>query len=60
MHQEHGHFAKICKRIFWHRRTEQVHSVVSSCKECQLLKHTESIRSDFEELKSIEPMSDLY
>ncbi len=59
MHEDLGHsgeqrlLAEICRRYFWHYRTEDVKSVVKSCQQCQLVKSEGSIRSGDERLKSI-------
>jgi hypothetical protein len=40
MHEDLGHFgeqrtfAEICRRYFWHHRTEDVKAVVRSCQQC--------------------------
>jgi hypothetical protein len=65
MHEDLGHsgeqrfLAEICRRYFWHCRTEDVKSVVRSCQQCQLVKSEGSIRSGDERLKSI-PVCDLF
>jgi len=65
MHEDLGHsgeqrlLTKICRRYFWHNRTEDVKSVVRSCQQCQLVKSEGSIRSGDEQLKSI-PIYDLF
>jgi hypothetical protein len=65
MHSDLGHsgeertLAEICRRYFWHDRTENVRAVVKGCQQCQLIKGTGSIRSGDEELKSI-PVCDLF
>jgi len=65
MHEDLGHsgeqriLTKICRRYFWHHRTEDVKSVVRSCQQCQLVKNEGSIRSRDQELKSI-PVCDLF
>ncbi len=59
MHEDLGHFgkqrtlAKICRRYFWHKRTEDVRTVVRMCQQCQLVSSTGSIRSEDEDMKSI-------
>jgi len=65
MHEDLGHFreqrtlAEICRRYFWHHRTEDVKVVVRSCQQCQLVRSKGSIRSGDEQLKSI-PIYDLF
>jgi hypothetical protein len=65
MHEDLGHsgeqrlLAEICRWYFWHYRTEDVKSVVRSCRQCQLVKNEGSIRSGDERLKSI-PICDLF
>jgi hypothetical protein len=65
MHEDLGHsgeqklLAEICRRYFWHRRTQEVKSMVRSCQQCQLVKSEGSIRSGDERLKSI-PVCDLF
>jgi hypothetical protein len=65
MHEDLGHsgeqrlLAEICRRYFWHYRTEDVKSVVRSCQQCQLVKSEGSIQSGDERLKSI-PVCDLF
>jgi hypothetical protein len=65
MHEDLGHsgkqrlLAEICRRYFWHCRTEDVKSVVRSCQQCQLVKSEGSIRSGDERFKSI-PVCDLF
>ncbi len=59
MHEDLGHsgeqklLTEICRRYFWHCRTEDVKSVVRSCRQCQLVKSEGSVRSGDERLKSI-------
>jgi hypothetical protein len=65
MHEDLGHsgeqrlLAEICRRYFWHCRTEDVKSVVRTCQQCQLVKSEGNIRSGDERLKSI-PVCDLF
>jgi hypothetical protein len=65
MHEDLGHLSEqrllteICRRYFWHCRTEDVKSVVRSCQQCQLVKSEESLRFGDERLKSI-PVYDLF
>jgi hypothetical protein len=65
MHEDLGHsgeqkiLTEICRRYFWHHRTEDVKSVVRSCHQCQLVRSEGSIRSGDQELKSI-PVCDLF
>jgi hypothetical protein len=65
MHEDLGHFgeqrmlAEICRRYFWHSRTEDVKSVVRRCQQCQLVGSEDNIRSGDEQLKSI-PICDLF
>ncbi len=65
MHKDLGHsgeertLIEICRKYFWHDRTESVKSVVRECQQCQLIKSTGSMRSGDEELKSI-PVCDLF
>jgi transposase InsO family protein len=65
MHSNLGHsgeertLTEICRRYFWHDRTESVRAVVKGCLQCQLIRGTGSIRSSDEELKSI-PVCDLF
>jgi hypothetical protein len=65
MHKDLGHcgeertLAKVCRRYFWHNRTEDVKTVVKVCQQCQMVKRMGSIRSKDEELKSI-PVCDLF
>ncbi len=65
MHEDLGHFgeqrllAEICRRYFWHCRTEDVKSVVRSCQQCQLVKSEGSVYSRDERFKSI-PVCDLF
>ncbi len=65
MHQDLGHSgehkmaAEICRRYFWHSRTEDVRSVIKTCQQCQLVGSEGSIRSGDEQLKSI-PICDLF
>jgi len=65
MHKDLGHFGKertlteVCRRYFWHNRTEDVKAVVRVCQQCQMVKKMGSIRSEDEELKSI-PVCDLF
>ncbi len=65
MHEDLGHsgeqkvLTEICRRYFWHHRTEDVKSVVRSCQLCQLVKSEGSVRSGDQELKSI-PVCDLF
>jgi len=64
MHEDLGHsgeqrmLAEICRRYFWHSRTEDVKSVVK-CQQCQLVGSEGSIRSGDEQLRSI-PIYDLF
>jgi hypothetical protein len=59
MHKDLGHFgeertlAEVCRRYFWHNRTEDVKIVVRVCQQCQMVRRMGSIRSEDEELKSI-------
>jgi hypothetical protein len=59
MHQDLGHSgehrmaAEICRRYFWHSRTEDVRSVIKTCQRCQLVGSEGSIRSGDEQFKSI-------
>jgi len=65
MHKDLGHsgekrtLTEICKRYFWHNRTEDVKTVVKVCQQCQMVRRMGSIRSEDEELKSI-PICDLF
>jgi hypothetical protein len=65
MHEDLGHSGKerllteICRRYFWHCRTEDVKSVVKGCQQCQLVRSERSVRSGDERLKSI-PVCDLF
>jgi hypothetical protein len=65
MHEDLGHFgeqrtlAEICRRYFWHSRTEDVRTVVKMCQHCQLVRSTGSIRSEDENMKSI-PICELF
>jgi hypothetical protein len=65
MHEDLGHsgeeriLSEVCKRYFWHNRTQDVKAVVRVCQHCQMVKKTGSIRSEDEELKSI-PVCDLF
>ncbi len=64
MHEDLGHsgeqrlLIEVCRRYFWHSRTEDVKAVVRSYQQCQLVKSEGSIRSGGEQLKSI-PICDL-
>ncbi len=66
LHNEIGHFggrrtlAKITKCYFWHNCTKEVKDVVRSCKQCQLMKHISSIKSELEELKNIPTWDQFY
>ncbi len=59
MHEDLGHFGEqrmlveICRRYFWHSRTEDVKTVVRRCQQCQLVRSEGNIRSGDEQLKSI-------
>jgi hypothetical protein len=65
MHEDLGHvgeqrtLVEICRRYFWHHRTEDIKTVVRSCQQCQLVRSEGSIRSWDEQLKSI-PICDLF
>ncbi len=65
MHKDLGHFgeertlAEVCRRYFWHNRTEDVKTVVKVCQQCQMVRRMGSICSEDEELKSI-PVCDLF
>jgi hypothetical protein len=65
MHEDLGHFgeqrtlAEICRKYFWHNRTEDVKTVVRMCQECQMVKSTSSIHSEDEEMRSI-PVCELF
>ncbi len=65
MHKDLGHsgeertLAEICRRYFWHNRTEDVKTVVKVCQQCQMVRRMGSIRSEDEELKII-PICDLF
>jgi hypothetical protein len=65
MHEDLGHFgeqrtlAEICRRYFWHNRTEDVRIVIKMCQQCQLVKSTGSIRCEDEVMKSI-PVCELF
>jgi hypothetical protein len=65
MHSDLGHsgeertLTEICRRYFWHDRTESVRAVVKGCPQCQLIRGTRSIRSGDEELNNI-PVCDLF
>ncbi len=65
MHKDLGHsreertIAEICRRYFWHNRTEDVKIVVKVCQQCQMVRRMGSIRSEDEELKNI-PICDLF
>ncbi len=58
MHEDLGHsgeeriLAEVCRRYFWHNRTQDVKAVVRLCQHCQMVKRTGSMRSEDEELKS--------
>jgi hypothetical protein len=49
MHEDLGHsgeqkiLTEICRKYFWHHRTEDVKSVVRSCQQCQLVRSEGSI-----------------
>jgi len=51
--------AEVCRRYFWHNRTEDVKTVVKICQQCQMVRTMGRIRSEDEELKSI-PVCDLF
>ncbi len=59
MHKDLGHagkertLAEVCRKYFWHNRTEDVKTVVKICQQCQMVRRVGSIRSKDEELKSI-------
>jgi len=59
MHEDLGHLGEqrtlveICQRYFWNNRTECVKAIVKTCRQCQLVKSEDSIRSGDERLKSI-------
>jgi hypothetical protein len=59
MHEDLGHsgeeriLAEVCRKYFWHNRTQDVKAVVRVCQHCQMVKRMGSIRSEDEELKSI-------
>ncbi len=59
MHEDLGHLgeerilAEVCRRYFWHNRTQDFKAVVRVCQHCQMVKRTGSMRSEDEELKSI-------
>jgi len=59
MHEVLGHsgeeriLAEVCRRYFWHNRTQDVKAIVRLCQHCQMVKRMGSIRSEDEELKSI-------
>ncbi len=59
MHEDLGHsgekriLAEVCRRYFWHNRTQDVKAVVRVCQHYQMVKRTGSMRSEDEELKSI-------
>jgi len=65
MHKDLGHYgekrtlAEVCRRYFWHNRTEDVKTVVKICQQCQMVRRVGSICSEDEELKSI-PICDLF
>jgi len=65
MHKNLGHsgeertLAEICRRYFWHNRTEDVKTMVKICQQCQMVRRVGSIRFEDEELKSI-PICDLF
>jgi hypothetical protein len=65
IHKDLGHFgeertlAEVCRRYFWHSKTQDVKSVVRVCQQCQMVRRVGSIRSEDEELKSI-PVCDLF
>ncbi len=65
MHEDLGHsgeqrmLVEICRKYFWHNRTEDVKSVVGRCQQCQLVGSEGSIRSGDEQLNSI-PICDLF
>ncbi len=50
MHEDLGHskeqrmLVEICRRYYWHSRTEDVKSVVKRCQQCQLVRSEGSIR----------------
>jgi len=66
LHIEIGHFGERCKlvevnkRYYWHNRTNEVKVVVRSCKQCQLVRRTGSIRSEIEELRTIPILNQFY
>jgi hypothetical protein len=66
MHKDLGHFGEeirtlteVCRKYFWHNRTEDVKIVVRVCQQCQMVRRMGSICSEDEELKSI-PVCDLF
>jgi hypothetical protein len=65
MHKDLGHsgeertLAEICRRYFWHNRTEDVKTVMKVCQQCQMVRRMGSICLEDEELKSI-PICDLF
>lgn len=66
LHIEIGHFGERCKLVevnkcyYWHNQTNEVKVVVCSCKQCQLVKRTGSIRSEIEELRNIPILDQFY
>jgi len=59
MHEDLGHSGKqktlveICRRYFWHNRTEDVKRVVRMCQQCQMVRKVGNICCEDEELKNI-------
>jgi hypothetical protein len=51
MHKDLGHFgeertlAEVCRRYFWHHRTEDVKAVIRECQQCQMVRRMGGIRS---------------
>jgi hypothetical protein len=51
MHKDLGHFGEaktlveICRRYFWHNRTEDVKIVVKVCQQCQMVRRMGSMRN---------------
>ncbi len=66
MHEDLGHFGeqrtlvKICKRYFWHNRTQDVKIVVKLCKQCQMVRKVGNILFEDEELKCIHVYEPFY
>ncbi len=61
-----GHFgerhivAKMNKRYFWHNKMKDVIIVVCACKQCQLVKRINNIKSNVEDLNNISICNKFY